>query len=392
MYARVKETSGLRPWRRLGLISLSGLIGLGALASCSSEQSEELQEPSVTETAIAFTADEQQDQMITRSTGLEKEGVRTFKVWGYKNTGSSFEGVQAVFPGYTVNWQDNTATTTTTNSNSWEYVNDEQTIKYWDWSASAYRFFAVTGEKTSYVAYEANGTYGTNEANKTCEFTFTADCSGDTNEAIEANMADAPYFTHLWFSTGDPATYPNQQFGKPVQLEFLKPFARVRFMFTYSYQSEGIKIRSTEFMPTDDYGKEENDRIKIATAGTFKVIYPLNGTKTSEWFESTNFTAYIDQFDKEYIPDGGEDKEIWYTVLPRSSQSSFTMYVRMNNDNEAIPQKTAVVPAEYMTWLPGYSYTYIFKITEEGGVEIELVQSAVTPWTPATADHSVYNW
>ena len=220
MYARVKETSGLRPWRQLGLIGLSGLIGLGALASCSSEQPEELQEPSVTETAIAFAADEQQEATITRAaTSLHDKGVNAFTVWGYKNSGSSFEGVQAVFPGYTVNWQDNTATTTTTNSNGWEYVNqqssgkEEQTIKYWDWSASAYRFFGVTGEKTSYEAYEANGTYGANEANKTCEFTFTADCSGGTNEAIAAHMADAPYFTHLWFSTGDPATYPNQQFG-----------------------------------------------------------------------------------------------------------------------------------------------------------------------------------
>ena len=54
--------------------------------------------------------------------------------------------------------------------------------------------------------------------------------------------------------------------------------------------------------------------------------------------------------------------------------------------------KTAVVPAEYMSWKPGYSYTYIFKITEEGGVEIDLVQVAVTTWTDMSIVHSVYNW
>jgi hypothetical protein len=55
-------------------------------------------------------------------------------------------------------------------------------------------------------------------------------------------------------------------------------------------------------------------------------------------------------------------------------------------------QKTAVVPAQYMSWKPGYSYTYIFKITEEGGVVVDLVQTAVTPWTDMTIVHSVYNW
>ena len=45
-----------------------------------------------------------------------------------------------------------------------------------------------------------------------------------------------------------------------------------------------------------------------------------------------------------------------------------------------------------MSWLPGYSYTYIFKITEEGGVEIGWVETAVTDWTEMNADHTVYNW
>jgi hypothetical protein len=63
------------------------------------------------------------------------------------------------------------------------------------------------------------------------------------------------------------------------------------------------------------------------------------------------------------------------------------MTVTVNNTT-----KTAVVPAEYMSWKPGYSYTYIFKITEDGGVEIDLVQAAVTAWTELVNDHTVYNW
>ena len=80
-------------------------------------------------------------------------------------------------------------------------------------------------------------------------------------------------------------------------------------------------------------------------------------------------------------------------MVPAFTQDSYTMSVWMNSDNVLQPAtRTAVVPAEYMTWLPGYSYTYIFKITEEGGVEIDMVQSAVTPWTELANDHEVYNW
>ena len=236
----------------------------------------------------------------------------------------------------------------------------EQTIKYWDWAARAYRYFAVTGS-TSYATNAPNGPY---------EFTFAADCS--TAEALEAT----PYFTRLWFSTGNAGVYPTKQFGKPVQLEFLKPFARVRFLFNYSYAQEGIRLKKNEFKPTDGS--------KIARKGSVTVTYPLTGIQTKESYSVTKNPSPTE---------GGPTKEIWYTVLPRTSQGSYTMSVWMNSDNVSDPAtRTAVVPAEYMTWQPGYSYTYIFKITEQGGVEIDLVQSAVTPWTELENDHQVYNW
>lgn len=379
MYARVKETSGLKSWRRLGLIGLSGLIGLGGLTSCSSEQPEELQEPPVMETAIAFAADEQQEATVTRAaTSLQDKEVYEFKVWGYKNMtyndNDGYGGLQTVMNGYTVKWTANSAATTTTNSCGWEYVNqqpigeEEQTIKYWDWSAKAYRYFAMTG------TYTANDAY--------TEFTMAADCSGATDEAIATNMANAPFFSHLWFSTGDPVAYPDKQFGKPVQLEFLKPFARVRFLFNYSYAAEGVKVTSPSFKPTDG--------TKIARKGTVTVTYPLTETATSESYTviKNNDPAEGEElvdFNEEYIPEGTEK---WYTVLPAVlTQGSYTLSVYINGT-----LNTCVVPAEYMSWLPGYSYTYIFKITEKGGVEIDLVQSAVTAWTDMNITHSVYNW
>ena len=378
--------------RLIGPMSLIGLMSCLGLMGCSSDSGEQEPAPAPIGTAIAFSAQQGEEQKVagaraTRAgTPLSEAGVTNFKVWGYKNmsyddgTGAyDADGttLQTVFPGYQVKWGINSAATTTTNSHGWEYIlteEPEQTIKYWDWAAKAYRFFAVTGS-TSYEPNAPNGPH---------EFTFAADCS--TAEALEAT----PFFTKLWFSTGAIEDYPTKQFGKPVQLEFLKPFARVRFLFNYSYAQEGIRLKKNEFKPTDGS--------KIALVGTVTVSYPTTGTATKESYTATPKAEpgdgeTLNAFTEEYIPEGGPTKEIWYTVLPRTSQGSYTMSVWMNSDNVSDPAtRTAVVPAEYMTWQPGYSYTYIFKITEQGGVEIDMVQSAVTPWTELENDHQVYNW
>ena len=289
---------------------------------------------------------------------------------------------QTVFPGYEVDWQTGSAATTTTNSSGWEYIltsEPDQTIKYWDWSTKAYRFFAVTG----YTEGEApeplvlGRTYKSAETASTYEFTMLADAT---------DVDHTPYFSKLWFSTGVPEDYPDKQFGKPVQLEFMKPLARVRFLFNYSYAEEGIKLKEVEFKPTVDYTAGEEAKVKIARKGNFTVSYPLDGTAIREDFSVTDIDAVtrLEAFTEEYIPEGTEK---WYVVLPSKTQGSFTLSVNLNGAT-----KTCTVPEQYMKWLPGYSYTYIFKITELGGVEIELVQSAVTSWTEMEGDHETYNW
>ena len=344
-----------------------------------------------TRTAITFSGHEDEEQAVSRGayrragTPLSDAGVSQFHVWGYKNmdyndgTGA-YGGTQTVFPGYQVEWHDGTAATTTTNSSGWEYIlpaKSDQTIKYWAWGAKAYRYFAVTGTPS----HTLNGTAH--------EFTFNADASD-----VDV-MAATPYFTRLWFSTGNQVAYPDKQFGKPVTLEFVKPYTRVRFQFKYSYPREGIKLTEKSFKPTDDVTAAEEAKVKIARKGTVTVHYPIEGTATKEWYsvvvdndKSTRLEALTIDYDpdddgKDYT---GTDKG-WYMVLPRDAQGSYTLSVRVNGQ-----ARTAVVPAEYMQWLPGYSYTYIFKITEEGGVEIGWVEYAVVPWIEMFANKTVYNW
>jgi hypothetical protein len=45
-----------------------------------------------------------------------------------------------------------------------------------------------------------------------------------------------------------------------------------------------------------------------------------------------------------------------------------------------------------MRWLPNYEYTYIFKITDEGGVEIDMVIASFTDWNEISTNYAVHNW
>ena len=137
--------------------SLTGWFGLvcsvALFAACSGgEGVEPATVPEEGQTAISFIGGQQEEQAVTRAaTGLETLlNEKTFKVWGYKNDAydagtGSYASYQTVMPAYVVSWTANTAYTTTTNTNDWEYVGlgtgSDQEIKYWDFGANAYRFF-----------------------------------------------------------------------------------------------------------------------------------------------------------------------------------------------------------------------------------------------------------
>ena len=383
--------------RLMGRRALMGLILMGLMSCSSSDDAVDNNPPApvLTEVAISFSGSESQEDAVTRAAGkpLHDAGPTQFTVWGYKDmrfAADVYGDLQTVFPGYAVDWHEGSAATTTTNSNGWEYIkaDPEQTIKYWDFSAKAYRFFGVTGGLTG-----IDGTYGASDEYRTYKIAINADAT---------NIAATPYFSRLWFSTGDPVAYPNKKFGKPVTLEFVKPLTRVRYIFKYAYPREGIKLTDASFKPTADVDEEDDSKkVKIARKGTVTVHYPKDGTETKEWYTTavdankatrlTDLTVDYDPEDdsKDYVTlsSGMMTSDGWYVLLPNISQGSYTLSVKVNGEN-----KTAVVPQQYMQWLPGYSYTYIFKITNEGGVEIGWVEYAVTPWTELEADRTVYNW
>lgn len=378
----------MRPMRLIGLMGPIGLIGL-SLVGCSTDSTSvdtPTQPTGPEEVAISFGGSRQEEQAVTRAP-LTDYGVTTFTVWGFKNTDASpYTAYQQVFPGYRVQWADNSSGTTSTNTSGWEYVGRqipgdvEQTIKFWDYGAYAYRFMGVTGS-------EVTGATTTTGEPATTVFQLTFNADSD-------NPGATPYYSHLWFSEiSDP-----YKIGKPVKLEFLQPFCEVRFMFIFE---DPDKAKSTTL--TDKSFRPTNGNT-IKRSGSVIVSYPLTGTSTTETVTASDDAGgekaltqdYYESVDKE----GGEvvvspyykaDEDAtgkWYTVLPApQGQGTYTLTVSVNGE-----VKTTVVPATYMTWQPGYQYTYIFKIHVDGGVEIDSVQSAFDSWEEHAVPRTVYNW
>lgn len=356
------------------------------------------------ETPIAFSGTlsegKSESHHRTRADGLENvwtnDADKKFKVWTVKNTGytTEYTDPQFVMWNYNVKWINGSAGTTTSNTNDWEYVNQQesgtvQSIKYWDYDAKAYRFFGYAGTGVSVTPASP----ASNTENVILALTVPA----ATNPVSDpVTLPASPYYSKLWFSIG---SYPTDKpFGQPVQLEFLKPYVKVRFMFRQSDASEmNLTLTNKSFKPTDATKT-------IATAGTFSVTYPLTGSATEESWSVTEVTetlnpvtgsdVYLGFTDDYYEAASGETdatvlagQKKWYVVLPAVNQGTYTLSVQVNSEI-----KTVIVPAQYMNWQPGYEYTYIFKITESGSVVLDSVNAAFTPWNTVEAEHQVYNW
>lgn len=365
---------------------------------------------------IAFYAQEGQEEVVTRADegtgctdegtyvtradkGLNEvlpEGAKTFQVWGYKNMPN--DELQTVMPGYTVRWIENSAATSTSNSHGWEYLDEikEQTIKYWDWSATAYRFFGYADpipypEPT--LTHEINGDI--------FKFSFIADGT---------NPDDCPYYSHLWFSNNNYPACP--AYGQVVSLEFLKSLVKVRFLFI-SDDPDNMPIEDVDI--TKPAFKPSNDEL-IEQRGIITITYNLKGPAQKETCtlyddpgthddDPTGILAFERHYyevkrniagqpiDKDnHVIEIDEDilagEKYWYTVLPATNQGTYTLTVNINNEDQ-----TCVVPEAFMDWLPSYQYTYVFKVHADNGVSIGGVYSAFTPWTDGdTGKRIVFNW
>lgn len=255
-----------------------------------------------------------QDAPTTRAnkeTGLETIS-KTFKVWGYKTTGgnytSGFDQSQNVMDAYTVNWTQQTANTTSSNTADWEYVGiANQTIKYWDYSATSYRFFAYSiptaaGNSSAPSFQEPTSIEGSTAkyASFSIPFTYNKDATAVTT----------PYISDLWLS--DNQNFENRKYGACVKLTFAPIITKVRFKFNYQAESL-VSITNISFRNVND--------VPSPTSGNIIITYPITGmdTQASYIWETTGTETETINFTIPYE----EDSDLNHQTTTRKNGISF---------------------------------------------------------------------
>lgn len=358
------------------------------LLSCSSPEQDDLLIPEPQQGSISFggNSGSWQDAPISRAgeTGLETI-EKSFRVWGYKNTGGNhtdgFTEPQKVMDGYIVNWNQ----PATGGTGSWDYTgirNEElqttQTIKFWDYSATSYRYFAFSPANANVTTtLLQEGENSTNQAGTTSEegSTNQTDKASKVSFQIpfeykeEATSSSTPYISDLWLSDnqnfGD-----DKKYGACVKLTFAPIVTKVRIIFKYPENITNISIKDISFKKTDG---------DVPTAGNICITYPITGTGTQHVYSWETTQKGIINLSVPYEEEADKihqttERGKWYYVPPIEEQGTYTMTATIDGKTS-----TAIIPAEYMQWKAGYQYTYIFKITEAGTV-ISFTNLLVEKW------------
>ncbi len=237
-------------------------VALVALASCSSDDfvGENNNSPNLNpapasgEKAIVFNSGA---NAITRATWTGEKAAdmlnNNFKFLGTKTVSTS----STVFDHYNAYWTENTANTTESNSNDWEYVGftpdvdtdlpsgATQSIKYWDYAATQYDFAAYSLGKG--VTSGGSTTYADaskiNLANKGGTTTPVYTLTGTVAQLKECYISDLVTAYNIVDGT-DPSHKANT-FGQVVTFSFRSLASKIRIAF---YETvPGYSVKDIEF-------------------------------------------------------------------------------------------------------------------------------------------------
>ena len=380
---------------RLLTLSLTALC----IISCSSTQDEPyIPEPQLVGISFGGNNGTWQDAPTSRGSEIGLENMfKSFRVWGYKTTTEDKTAPLVVIDGYNVEYKLGGAGTTTTNTADCEYVgitnknsSTPQTIKYWDYSASSYRFFAYTPADVNNITPSKSATNTTQTADAfSIPYTYNKD----------ATVKDVPYISELWY--GDN-TATSALYGKCVTMKFSPLIAKVRFKFSYPANTKKIVINDIKFR--DSRFIDNPSAADTPLKGTITATYPLTGAPSSmtpqfAWQTSSDAdatglilfdTPYEETSDAIHILTDNTKYGKWYYVPPFNivasttdptkpyQQGAYTITANIDGN-----MTSATVPAEYMQWKAGYQYTYIFMITEAGSI-IAFSNLLVEEWRPGT--------
>lgn len=364
-----------------------------ALASCSSDDflgDTPGSTPTSANSAINFGGDAGK---ITRATSNEGDDHvkldNQFKVYGVKKTN---ERLVIVFKDYSVLYNENL---TTLNTNKWEYVKDYQTIKYWDYSASEYRF--VAGSPISAFTFNV-------PSDGTTKNIESATITGLAGHIVANTTETANTFNPVYVA--EPKVVAKADYKNTVQFNFVRQQSMVRVGF---YETiPGYFVSDVHFYAYDTDDKTlkvstgNNVILTSATDGYFVGGSNLTGTVTYDWksttpsytyaYKETGLTKSKNWYagKLEYILAEkssetnvatlyGTDKDMsttgYFTVLPTPSETEASPILikcdyTLNSDDGSgetikVTGATAAIPAAYSKWEPNTRYTYLFKISDK---------------------------
>lgn len=364
-----------------------------ALASCSSDDFLGDTPGSTTtsaNSAINFGGDAGK---ITRATSNEGDDHvkldNQFKVYGVKKTN---ERLVTVFKDYSVLYNENL---TTSNTNKWEYVKDYQTIKYWDYSASEYRF--VAGSPISAFTFNV-------PSDGTTKNIESATITGLAGHIVANTTETANTFNPVYVA--EPKVVAKADYKNTVQFNFVRQQSMVRVGF---YETiPGYFVSDVHFYAYDTDDKTlkvstgNNVILTSATDGYFVGGSNLTGTVTYDWKSTTPSYTYAyketgltksknwyagkleDILAKKSSETNvatlyGTDKDMsttgYFTVLPTPSETEASPILikcdyTLNSDDGSgetikVTGATATIPAAYSKWEPNTRYTYLFKISDK---------------------------
>lgn len=368
-----------------------------------------------------------------------------FVVSGYKGTTSSPATPNIVYENFLVEWHENTANTTESNTANWEYVGVKpikhavdkgiarQAIKYWDYTYSQYDFIAwSTGKKTAIYEKPAGGipsgsVYVTRiDPSKTTTAAYTFEGSAaDLSQCYIADLVTVKKDPTTKGTYGDKGAY-----GDPVVLTFRSLGTKVRIGI---YETiPGYSVRNVRFYPQAGTLADADDittEAKIFTAsadvyqkGTYTVKFPTVNTPADANNNQAHITFAGDATDQTTIVNygtlnytiaeeaeqtpgnvflgrssntatfaGDASKNYYKYYLPNETGTNFNLRVdftleSIDGTGEIIEVKnaSAQVPLVYTQWKPGFAYTYLFKISDK-------TNGRTGPYDPTKPDTDPYN-
>lgn len=350
---------------------------------------------------------------LTGSTAATKLGNKFF-VYGTKQTTKTEEvdgsNEQTVYMNYLVTFKDGTDNTTVSNTAGWEYVGVDnsyidavkpnvesapQTIKYWDYSAPSYVFYACSahGDDLS-------------KNNGKVKIEKITDASAEPNPTVykkgyKVTLKDGAHPENLYFSDRKVLTKSSNAvhgekdvYGGEVNLTFRNSMAKVRVAFYETIPGYSVKIDNFYTASGDNETKFVADLtntplVMSATGTEYNVVYYESGDLKNQprLIADANQTVYVltlgtglfrnplgtektnPTYDTYDTNDTNTGVYTWF--MPQTENTSklklkvdYTL-TSTDNSGETIKVKgaTAEVPAELLCWKPNYAYTYLFKIS-----------------------------